>query len=147
MPSRRRVLRGAAAGVTATLAGCGRSLRANTAPGGLELVNDRATPASVVVRAALVPDATGTPDPASTPVPVEEAAVQGRFSVPGNATRYAPRFFPEPGRYVVEASADGARHRTSLELYRSLGGGGVGVDTAVIRLVPDGVRVDATGVD
>ena len=133
--------------MTATLAGCGRSLRANTVPGGLELVNDRATTASVVVRGSLVPDGEGTPDPASTPVPAEEVAVQGRFSVPGNATRFAPRFFPEPGRYVVEASTDGARNRTSLELHRALGAGGVGADTAVIRLVPDGIEVGATEVD
>ncbi|WP_435128120.1 hypothetical protein [Halobaculum sp. D14] len=150
MPSRRRVVRAAAAGL-AGVAGCGRSLRANDVPGGLKLVNRRTEQVSVVVRAALQPESTPaspTPTPEGGPSPLsgDEVTVSGRFVLPASSTRFSPGFFEHPGRYVVEVTWSGQREREEIELYRTVGGG-VGVDTVVVRVDDAGLSVSVTHVD
>ncbi|WP_054583487.1 hypothetical protein [Halolamina pelagica] len=65
--SRRAVL----ASIPVALAGCGRSFRENTVPGGLHLRNRRGEPVTVSIRAAVLPEpgpgaATATPGTPTT---------------------------------------------------------------------------------
>lgn len=153
--SRRAVL----AAVPVALAGCGRSLRDNAVPGGLHLRNRRSETVTVSVRAALLPerqtdggDGAGVTDsPTATPATPRDAAldspdVTGEYAVPAGDERAVPDFFPDPGRWGIEAVVDGGGDRTRIRLHAAIPGP-TGADTVVIRLTADGVTAEATTVD
>ena len=110
--SRRAVL----AAVPVALAGCGRSLRDNTVPGGISIRNRRGEPVTVSVRAALLPELESgggggagiTESPTATPETPRDGDLDaldadGEFRVPPEGERHVPDFFPEPGRWAFEA--------------------------------------------
>ncbi|MEZ3115225.1 hypothetical protein RYH80_04730 [Halobaculum sp. MBLA0147] len=145
MAGRRAYLGTVAAGVTAGLAGCGRSLRSNRVPGGVRFVNGRATAVSVVVRALLQGEG-GEGGPTPTPLG-DTATVEGRFTIPAQSTRVNGSFFPNPGTYAVEARVDGSVATGRITLYRTLGGG-LGADTVTVRTpASGGVSVSVSDVD
>lgn len=155
--SRRAVL----AAVPVALAGCGRSLRENTVPGGLHLRNNRSEPATVAVRAALLPtrstatdgigDATATETP-ETPrdADLDPPDVTGEYTVEARGERAVPEFFGEPGRWAVEVvlvpESAGVSDRTRIELYASLPGP-TGADSVIVEIGENGISADATTVD
>lgn len=154
-PTRRSVL----VGTGALLAGCGRSLRENGVPGGLELHNRRSSPVTVGVRASRraddSDDSTGSPQTATaratttpeTPESVESPDVTDEFEVPAGDQRVVPDFFPEPGRWVVEVVVADQTVRTRIELVASIPGP-AGIDTVVVTARLDGrVTAEATQVD
>ena len=115
----------AAVGALAGLGGCGRVVRPNDVPGGVQFVNRRDTRESVTLRAFRL--FAGTPGE-ETPTPVErEPVAAGRFPVPAGATATNDDFFPAAGRYVVAASNRGATARGRIELFETL---------SVLRLTP-----------
>lgn len=156
--SRRAVL----ATIPVALAGCTRSFRENTVPGGLHLRNSRSESATVAVRAALLPPlpsetgdgigaATATPIPA-TPrdADLEPPDVTDEFTVEAGRNRAVPDFFSEAGRWGVEAvlnpDAEAASDRTRIQLYASLPGP-TGADTVIVEITDDGITAEATTVD
>lgn len=152
--SRRTVL----AALPLALAGCGRSLRENAVPGGLYLENQRQQAVTVSVEAALLPpqrgDAAGTEaTPSPTPeTPVADAVadpnVSGTYEVSATDNRGVPDFFPEPGRWVVEAVVEGTDDlgRARIELHAAIPGP-TGADTVRLRIDGDGITAEATTVD
>lgn len=154
-PTRRSVL----VGTGTLLAGCGRSLRENSVPGGLELTNRRKSPVTVEVRAsrrAGVPDGsigssqtsiTSATTTLETPESVESPDVAGEYEVPAGDQRAVPDFFPEPGRWVVEVVVADQTARTRIELVASIPGP-AGIDTVLVSAHPGGrVSAEATQVD
>lgn len=152
--SRRTVL----AALPLVLAGCGRSFRENSVPGGLYFQNRRRRTVTVSVDAALLPprgtDAAGrdgTPSPTpETPVAdaVADPSVSGTYDVAGKEERAVPDFFPEAGRWAVEAvvEGNGALGRARIELHAAIPGP-TGADTVRLRLDADGLTAEATTVD
>lgn len=151
--SRRTVL----AALPLVLAGCGRSFRENTVPGGLSIENRRRRAVTITVKAALIPspetDAAGTAESATeTPeTPVEDAvadpSVTRTFDVGAAETRAVPDFFPEAGRWAVEAVVEGDDlGRARIELYAAIPGP-TGADTVRLHVDRDGVTAEATTVD
>lgn len=150
--SRRTVL----ASLPVVLAGCGRSFRKNSVPGGLAIQNRRRRPVTVTVRAARLPPR-GTagdegPTPTETPETPPAAAVEppdltGEYEVQPGEDRAVPNFFPDAGRWAVEAIVgDDGDNRARIELYAAIPGP-AGADTVRIRVTPDGVTARATTVD
>lgn len=156
--TRRAVVRGSAA-AAALLGGCGASLRENSAPGGLELRNRRASSVTVSIRARkrppsptepLDPNATEVPSPTATPetpFAVENPDASGEFEVGAGGERRVADFFPEPGAWSVEALVGGASGRSRIQLHAAIPGP-AGVDTVVVTAEPGGrVTARATQVD
>lgn len=140
MPTRRELVAALGAGGATAVAGCGRAIRANPAPGGLKFVNERVTTERVIVR-ALRSDAEVNED--STPTPLgDTSTVEGQFTIPAESTRYANDFFEVPGTYDVEVRNRDEVVTTQIRLYQTLGGG-LGVDTVIVTL-PFGQPVTAT---
>ncbi|MBP1985748.1 hypothetical protein [Halolamina salifodinae] len=156
--SRRAVL----AAIPVALAGCGRSLRENTVPGGLQLRNSRSESATVAVRAALLPplpsatdDDIGEVTATATPATPRDADLDppdatGEYTVEPGEERVVPDFFGEPGRWGVEVvldpDAEAASDRTRIDLYASLPGP-TGADTVIVEITDDGITAEATTVD
>lgn len=152
--SRRTVL----AALPLVLAGCGRSLRENAVPGGLYLENRRRRPVSVTVEAATLPPpetaaAGEETTPTATPETPEADAVADpsvteTFDVDANATRAVPDFFPDAGRWAVEAvvEGDGEYGRARIELHAAIPGS-AGADTVRLRVDDEGITAQATTVD
>lgn len=151
--SRRTVL----ATLPLVLAGCGRSLRTNAVPGGLYIENRRQEAVTVSVEAALLPpsgtgdagtDGTPTETP-ETPVSaaVADPSVSGSYEVGATKDKAVPDFFPEAGRWVVEAvlEDDGGLGRARIELHTAIPGP-TGADTIRLR-IDDGLTAKATTVD
>lgn len=132
------------------MAGCGRAIRENTAPGGLDIRNERGATVTVVVRAVARPASdegfTPTPQETPSPIPADAAVYAGEFDVPAEDRRIVTDFFREPGRYLVDVTAGSARTLTTIELFETARG--TGADTVVIRLETGGqLKVRATEVD
>lgn len=150
--SRRTVL----ASLPVVLAGCGRSFRQNSVPGGLYIENRRRRRVTVAVRAARLPpqrtptdgEATPTERPETPPgEAVEEPSLTEEYAVGAGQERAVPDFFPRAGNWAVEAVVgDDSGNRTRIELYAALPGP-AGADTVRIRVTPDDVTADATTVD
>lgn len=150
--SRRTVL----ASLPVVLAGCGRSFRQNSVPGGLYLVNRRRRLVTVTVRAAKLPpketaagtEATPTETPGTPPAEaVNSPDVTGEHEVRPGTERGVPDFFPEAGRWAVEALVgDDSGNRTRIELYTAIPGP-TGADTVRIGVTPGDVTAQATTVD
>jgi len=157
--SRRAVL---AAVPAVALAGCGRSLRQNTVPGGLHIRNRRSGSVTVAVRAGTLPpldtgsgggigEATPTEMP-ETPrdEDLEDPEASGEYTVDAGAERAVPDFFAEAGRWGVEAilnpEEESAGDRTRIELYTSLPGP-TGADTVIVEVTNEGLTAEATTVD
>jgi|AntRauTorcE11898_2_1112593.scaffolds.fasta_scaffold03387_4 hypothetical protein len=156
--SRRAVL----ATIPVALAGCGRSLRKNTVPGGLHIRNSRSESATVAVRAALLPPLPASSDngvggATATPIPetprdadLEPPDVTDEFTVDAGQKRAVPDFFSEPGRWGVEVvldpGAESAMDRTRIELYASIPGP-AGADSVIVEITPGGITAEATTVD
>lgn len=156
--SRRAVL----AAVPVALAGCVRSFRDNAVPGGLHIRNRRGEAVTVSVRAALLPERATTGDgagitasPTATPATprdrdLDDPDATGEYEVAPDEDRAVPEFFPEPGRWALEAvveSGDGSEgDRTRIQLHASLPGP-TGADEIVIRVTPNDVTARATQVD
>ncbi|MFC6735281.1 hypothetical protein ACFQEQ_03405, partial [Halolamina salina] len=151
------------AAVPVALAGCGRSLRENTVPGGLHLRNRRTDPVTVSVRAALLPELEGgdgggvgiTESPTATPetprdADLEEPDVTGEYRVQAESERMVPDFFPRAGRWafeaVVESENGGDGDRTRIVLHAALPGP-TGADTIVVTVRQQRVTARATTVD
>lgn len=156
--SRRAVL---AAVPAVALAGCGRSLRQNTVPGGLDIRNGRSESVTVAVRAAVLPPletesgGIGGNDPTDTPATPRDADLEspdatGEYAVDAGGNRRVPDFFPRAGRWGVEVvlnpDSDAAADRTRIELHASLPGP-TGADTLVVEVTNGGLRAEATTVD
>lgn len=158
-PSRRTVL----AALPVALAGCGRSLRKNTVPGGLDIRNRRSEPVNVSVRAALLPDPESggdggvgiTDSPTATPETPRDAALEnpdatGEYRVPPTGERRVPDFFPRAGRWAFEAvvTAEGGDDgdRTRIVLHAALPGP-AGADTMLVTVKRQRVTVRATDID
>lgn len=152
--SRRTVL----AALPVVLAGCGRSLRENAVPGGLYLENRRRRQVTVTVKAALLPapetapgvdEATPSPTP-ETPAAdaVAEPTLTGTYEVGANGTHAVRDFFPEAGRWAIEAVVDGDGDvgRARIELHAAVPGP-TGADTVRLRIDGDGITATATTVD
>ena len=142
--------RGILAAVPTLLAGCGRSLRDNSVPGGLRIENRRSRAVTVSVSASRRPaeetdGRTDSPTP-ETPTAFEDASLTGEYEVPADDTRAVPDFFPGGGQWAVEAVVDDQRGGTRIELYASVPGP-AGTDTVRIRVTPDGVTAEASTVD
>ena len=108
------------------------------------LRNDRAERVAVRLRALAAGDRDGE---ASTPEgdADEETVLADRTYPVGPDSRETVRdLFPGPGLFRVEARVDRATAADTLRLYRTLGGGGLGVDTAFVTVTTDGVEVAAT---
>ena len=157
--SRRAVL----AAVPVALAGCGRSLRENTVPGGLDVRNRRSEAVTVSVRAALLPeleenDGGGvgiTESPTATPATPRDAdlddpAASGEYRVGPESERRVPDFFPRGGRWAFEAVVDaenaGDGDRTRIVLHTALPGP-AGADTMLVTVRQRRVTARATTVD
>jgi len=155
--SRRAVL----ASIPVALAGCGRSFRDNTVPGGLYIRNQRAEAVTVAVRAALLPPLGGgggagvTESPTATPATPRDGALDdpgatGEYAVEPEEERAVPDFFPEPGRWAFEAVVsfeDGSEgDRTRIQLHAAVPGP-TGADTIVVRITDRGVAARATTID
>lgn len=152
--SRRAVL----AALPVALAGCGRSLRANTVPGGLHLRNRRTDAVTVSVRAAVLPplrtagEGPGGPTVTATPeTPTDELLANpdasGEYEVPGDGERAVPNFFPRAGRWGVEAVVvGGGGDRTRILLHAAIPGP-TGSDTLVVTIDDEDVTAEATTVD
>lgn len=147
--SRRATLRTIAVG-TGALAGCGRTLRSNTAPGGLDIRNDRATRATVRVRAVRRRDeglfTTATPRGTPTTVPDDAAVYAGEYRIDADGRRIVTDFFAEGGRYFVDITDGSARAFTEIELFDTATG--AGADTVIVRLLAGGgIDLEVTEVD
>lgn len=152
--SRRTVL----AALPLVVAGCGRSLRENAVPGGLYLENRRGRPVTVRVEAAMLPtpetpeagdEATPSPTPETPEADVvADPSVSGTYEVDANAERAVPDFFPETGRWAVEAvvEGDGDFGRARIELHAAIPGP-TGADTVRLRIDGEGLTAEATTVD
>ncbi|QKY21424.1 hypothetical protein B4589_013970 [Halolamina sp. CBA1230] len=156
--SRRAVL----AAVPVALAGCGRSLRENTVPGGLDVRNRRSEAVTVSVRAALLPeleendgDGVGiTESPTATPATPRDAdlddpAASGEYRVGPESERRVPDFFPQGGRWAFEAVVDDEDvdgDRTRIVLHTALPGP-TGADTMLVTVRRRRVTARATTVD
>lgn len=157
--SRRAVL----AAVPVALAGCGRSFRENTVPGGLHVRNRRSEPVTVAVRAALLPELEGgsgggvgiTDSPTATPetprdVDFEEPEAAGEYRLRAEGERMVPDFFPRAGRWAFEAVVDSENgsdgDRTRIVLHAALPGP-TGADTMVVTVRQRRVTARATTVD
>lgn len=154
--SRRTIL----AALPVALAGCGRSFRQNSVPGGLYIQNSRQRAVTVSVRATLLPPketsvsrgpteaATATPTPETPPGDALESPTKtGEYDVGAGENHGVPGFFEEAGRWVVEATVgnDGG-NRTRIKLYTAIPGP-TGADTVHIRVRPGNVTAEATTVD
>jgi hypothetical protein len=154
--SRRTVL----AALPVALAGCGRSFRRNSVPGGLSIQNELPRSVTVTVSAAQLPPTqtaasqeTLSPRP-ETPIAeqVDPADVSGEYEVAANKQRAVPDFFPEPGRWAMEAvvddgtDGDGGLGRARIELHAALPGP-TGADSVEISITADGVTATASSVD
>ena len=154
--SRRTVL----AALPVVLAGCGRSFRQNSVPGGLYIQNSRQRAVTVSVRAALLPPketsvsrgpteaATATPTP-ETPAAeaVETPTKTGEYEVGAGESHGVPEFFEEAGRWAIETTVgNDSGNRTRVELYAAIPGP-TGADTVHIRVRPGDVTAEATTVD
>lgn len=150
--SRRTVL----ASLPLALAGCTRTFRENTVPGGLYVENRRQQAVTVTVRAARLPPketvADGEPTPTDTPETPPADAVgtpdqTGEYEVAAGSQRAVPDFFPTADRWAVEVVVgDDGGNRTRIELYAAIPGP-AGADTVRIRVKPDDVTAEATTVD
>ena len=150
--SRRTVL----ASLPVVLAGCGRSFRQNSVPGGLYIENRRRRRVTVTVRAARLPpqetaigtEATPTDTPDTPPAEaVADPTRTGEYEVGAGGERGVPDFFPRAGRWAVEAVVgDDSGNRTRIELYTAIPGP-TGADTVRIRVTPGDVTAQATTVD
>ncbi|MFB6220152.1 MAG: hypothetical protein ABEH90_01820 [Halolamina sp.] len=148
--SRRTVL----AAVPTLLAGCGRSFRQNSVPGGLFIENQRDQGVTVTVKAAPLPPmetpVDGTPSPTpETPADevLESPTVSGTHEVAAGNDKGVPDFFPEAGRWAVEATVeDGGGGRARIELHAAIPGP-TGADTVHIQVTPEGVTAEASTVD
>lgn len=145
--SRRTVL----ASLPVVLAGCSRRFRQNAVPGGLYIQNSRRRAVTVVVRAARRPpnrtagDGGQTPtETPETPAAVESPDQTGEYEVGPGDERAVPNFFPEAGRWAVEAVVgDDSGNRVRIELYAAIPGP-TGADTVRIQVSENGVDVRAT---
>ena len=157
--SRRAVL----AAVPVALAGCGRSFRENTVPGGLHVRNRRSEPVTVVVRAARLPEIDGrdgggvgiTESPTATPATPRDADLDdpdatGELRIRAEGERVAPEFFPRAGRWAFEAVVDSENgsdgDRTRIVLHAALPGP-TGADTMLVTVRRRRVTARATTVD
>lgn len=150
--SRRTVL----ASLPVVLAGCGRSFRQNSVPGGLYIENSRQQQVTVSVRAARLSskgtaigtELTPTERPDTPPAEAIDSPSQtGEYEVPAGGEHGVPDFFPEAGHWAVEATVgDDSGNRTKIELYTAIPGP-TGADTVRIRVTPGDVTVEATTVD
>jgi hypothetical protein len=151
------------AAVPVALAGCGRSLRNNTVPGGLDIRNRRSEPVTVSVRAGLLPEPESgggggagiTESPTETPETprddhLEDPEASGEFSVPADGERRVPDFFPRGGRWafeaVVSAESGDDGDRTRIVLHAALPGP-AGADTMLVTVRQRRVTVRATEID
>lgn len=151
MLSRRRLLRDASAAAMAGLAGCGRSFRRNSIPGGLDLRNTDDVAHELTVRATTVEELETPPpsgDEEPKPRPIDPVVAEGTYDLAPSTQRAVPDFFPEAGNYLVEATLpEGASARAKLRLYDSLPGP-AGADTVIVRIGGDGsLSAMATQVD
>ena len=143
------------------LAGCGRSIRQNTVPGGIEIRNRRTESVTVAVRAAVLPPletgggGIGVATPTETPVTprdedLEDPDASGEYVVDAGATHAVPDFFTRAGRWGVEAvlnpDEEGEGERIRIELHTSLPGP-AGVDTVIVEATNEGLTAEATTVD
>lgn len=157
--SRRAVL----AAIPVALAGCGQSFRENPVPGGLHIRNRRTEPVTLAVRAARLPElrendnggARLTESPTATPVTPRDAAfdppdVTGEYELAPEEEHPVPDFFPQSGRWAVEAvlnlDSENNGDRTRIVLHAALPGP-AGADSIVIRVSNDGLTAEATTVD
>lgn len=150
--SRRTVL----ASLPVVLAGCGRSFRENSVPGGLAIENRRKRRVTVTVRAKRLPpqetvvgtEATPTERPDTPPAEaVDDPTRTAEYTVRAGNERGVPDFFPRAGRWAVEvAVGDDSGNRTRIELYAAIPGP-TGADTVRIRVTPGDVTARATTVD
>ncbi|NHX35477.1 MULTISPECIES: hypothetical protein [Halolamina] len=144
--SRRAVL----ASLPVALAGCGRSFRENTVPGGLHLRNRRAESVTVSVRAAVVPDHETGDATASPATPkdrtLDDPEVTEEYRVQARGERAVADFFPSPGRWAFEAVVDADGDRSRIELHAALPGP-TGADTMLVTVRERGVTARATTAD
>jgi len=144
--SRRAVL----AAVPVALAGCGRSFRENTVPGGLHLRNRRGDAVTVSVRAAALPKDQpegGTPTPATPQeAALESPDVTGEYRVQAGSSRAVRGFFPSPDGWAFEAVVDADGSRSRIELHAAIPGP-TGADTMLVTVRDGGVTARATTVD
>jgi hypothetical protein len=152
--SRRTVL----AALPLVLAGCGRSLRKNVVPGGLSLENRRQQAVTVTVEAALLPPqrtvgAEPEADPSPTPETplakdVADPTVSGTYELGAIDEHGVPDFFPEPGRWAVQAlvEGDGELGRTRIKLHAAIPGP-AGADTVRLLIDDGGLTAEATTLD
>lgn len=156
--SRRAVL----AAVPVALAGCGRSFRENTVPGGLDVRNRRDERVTVSVRAAPLPEpeeggggAGIAASPTDTPETPRDAALEapeltGEYRIGPESRRRVPDFFPRGGRWafeaVVDSEADSNGDRARIALHAALPGP-TGADTMLVTVRRRRVTARATTVD
>ncbi len=148
--SRRTVL----AALPTLLAGCGRSFRENTVPGGLVIENELEQTMTVTVRASLLqpPETAQGGTPVTTPETPPETVFEspdesGSFDVPASTENAIPDFFPSEGRWAVEAAIeDDGFGRTRIELHAAIPGP-TGADSVIVTVDEDGVAAEATTVD
>jgi len=144
--SRRAVL----ASIPIALAGCGRSFRENTVPGGLYLRNRRGEPVTVSVRATVLPEPQPGAATASPSTPDDRSLadpdVTGEFRVQPHSERAVGAFFPSAGRWAFEAVIDDDGDRSRIELHAALPGP-TGADTMLVTVRERGVTARATTVD
>jgi hypothetical protein len=150
--SRRTVL----AAVPIVLAGCGRSFRDNSVPGGLSIENERDRTVTVSVSAARLPPketaASGGPTPSPTPETPDASAVAspeltGEYEVQGGGNRGVSDYFPTAAHWAVEVVVDDdSGNRARIQLYEAIPGP-TGADTIRILVGPDNVTARATTVD
>jgi hypothetical protein len=152
--SRRTVL----VALPALLAGCGRSLRPNSVPGGLFIENRRDSQVTITVQAAVLPPKETAIDETPSPTPetpggdvVESPEVSGTYDVGGGEDKAVPDFFPRAGRWAVEAvlESEGTNTdfgRARIELHASIPGP-TGADGISIEIDEDGLTAEASTVD
>lgn len=146
MPSRRSLL---ATLSVAGLAGCGRRIRNNPVPGGLELRNRGEQPRTVGVAATAIPEPETTPERGETPTPEPAPVASAEYDVAAGETRAVPDFFPDGGDYRVVATVAGTAATAELfvRLYDAIPGP-AGVDTVFVTVTQDGgVELSASSVD
>lgn len=149
--SRRTVL----AAVPTLVAGCGRSLRDNTVPGGLFIENRRSQTVTVTVQATELPPKQTAVEETASPTPetprddvFESTEVSGTYEVPARQDKAVPDFFPRAGRWGIEAvvEGDGDIGRARIELYAAIPGP-TGADTVEIRVGSEGLSAEASRTD
>lgn len=150
--SRRTVL----AAVPVVLAGCGRSFRANSVPGGLFIENERDRSVTVSVSAARLSPQERTVSGGETPSPtpetpgasaVESPELTGEYTVAAGGTRGVPDFFPTAATWAVDIVVDAdSGGRARIQVYDAVPGP-TGADTIRILVGPENVTARATTVD